>query len=104
MAAGCLVAATGPAAVAARRAERLRALSETLRARFARGFWGRELDLLTLGETRGGYTRALSGNFLDVWLEGEWPPNLRLRARARPGAASRRRGGAAGPAGRRRDS
>ena len=80
---------TVPAAVAARRAERLRALSETLRARFARGFWGRELDLLTLGETRGGYTRALSGNFLDVWLEGELPPNLRLRARARPGAGRR---------------
>ncbi len=78
-----------PAAVAARRAGRLRALAETLRARFARGFWGRELDLLTLGETRGGYTRALSANFLDVWLEGMWPPNRRLSARARPGAGLR---------------
>ncbi len=78
-----------PAVVAARRAERLRALSETLRARFARAFWGRELDLLTLGETRGGFTRALSANFLDVWLEGMWPPNRRQSARVRPGAGRR---------------
>lgn len=72
-------AAVAPAA-AARRAGQLRELSARRQGEFARSFLGRGLDVLTLEEQSEGWTRALSGNFLDVWLAGEWPANVRRQA------------------------
>jgi threonylcarbamoyladenosine tRNA methylthiotransferase MtaB len=68
-----------PAAAIARRARELRALGEEKRAAFHAAQAGRTLRVLTLrrsGEDGSGpWTRALSGNFLDVRVAGRWPAN-----------------------------
>jgi threonylcarbamoyladenosine tRNA methylthiotransferase MtaB len=68
-----------PAAVIARRAKELRALGEEKKAAFHAAQAGRTLRVLTLqrsGEdTAGPWTRALSGNYLDVNVSGRWPSN-----------------------------
>lgn len=70
------------AGTAGERACQLRELSERWQREFAGRFLGRRLDLLTLHEQQDGWTRALSGNFLDVWLAGAWPANVRRQAEA----------------------
>jgi threonylcarbamoyladenosine tRNA methylthiotransferase MtaB len=68
-----------PAAVIARRARELRALGEEKKAAFHAAQAGRALRVLTLqrgGEDGSGpWTRALSGNYLDVRVAGRWPAN-----------------------------
>jgi threonylcarbamoyladenosine tRNA methylthiotransferase MtaB len=58
-----------PAAIKERGA-RLRAIGRGLAHRFRRSFVGRELEALVLREERAdGRLRALSGNFIDLWLD-----------------------------------
>jgi threonylcarbamoyladenosine tRNA methylthiotransferase MtaB len=68
-----------PATVIARRAKELRALGEEKKAAFHAAQAGRTLRVLTLqrsGEDGSGtWTRALSGNYLDVRVAGLWPAN-----------------------------
>jgi threonylcarbamoyladenosine tRNA methylthiotransferase MtaB len=68
-----------PAAVIAKRARELRALGEEKKAAFHAAQAGRTLRVLTLqrsGEDGSGpWTRALSGNYLDVRVAGLWPAN-----------------------------
>lgn len=52
------------------RGARLRAIGRELAARFRRRFVGRDVEALVLRETRAdGRLRALSGNFIDLWLD-----------------------------------
>jgi threonylcarbamoyladenosine tRNA methylthiotransferase MtaB len=68
-----------PGAVIARRARELRALGEKKKLAFMGAHAGRTLRVLTLhrdGEDlTGPWTRALSGNYLDVRVAGRWPAN-----------------------------
>lgn len=86
-------------ATAAARAARLRALSASRNQAFARRFVGRHLDLVTLAETRGERTLALSGNYLGVWLEGRWPAGRRCAGEATGWAEGRLQARMAAPAG-----
>jgi threonylcarbamoyladenosine tRNA methylthiotransferase MtaB len=74
-----------PGAVIARRAKELRALGEEKKSAFRAAQAGRTLRLLTLhreGEDlTGPWTRALSGNYLDVRVAGRWPANQFLDVR-----------------------
>jgi threonylcarbamoyladenosine tRNA methylthiotransferase MtaB len=58
-----------PAAIK-ERGVRLRAIGHDLARRFRRRFVGRDLEALVLRETRAdGRLRALTGNFIDLWLD-----------------------------------
>ncbi len=81
-----------PEAMIARRARDLRALGEKKKAAFQGTQLGRQLQVLTLNrsgiDSSGPWTRALSSNYLDVRISGQWPANeiLDLRiAAARDG-------------------
>jgi threonylcarbamoyladenosine tRNA methylthiotransferase MtaB len=71
--------------VIARRARELRALGEKKKAAFQSAQAGRTVRALTLhrnGENASGpWTRALSSNYLDVRVSGEWPANQFLDVR-----------------------
>ena len=68
---------SGP--VIARRARELRGLGEMKKARFLRAQAGRMVRVLTLNrsgqDASGPWTRALSGNYLDVRVSGRWLAN-----------------------------
>ena len=71
-----------PAAVITRRARELRALGEEKKTVFQAAQMGRTAQALTLNRTGddafGPWTRALSGNYLDVRVSGAWPSNQLL--------------------------
>jgi threonylcarbamoyladenosine tRNA methylthiotransferase MtaB len=73
-----------PAAVIHRRAGELRTLGEEKSAAFYRAQSGRSLQVLTLRHTpRAGaaaWTPAISSNYLQVRLRGEWPANQMIPA------------------------
>ena len=61
-----------PPAVIKERGARLRTVGRDLAWRFRRRFVGRDLEALVLRETRAdGRLRALTGNFIDLWLDPE---------------------------------
>jgi threonylcarbamoyladenosine tRNA methylthiotransferase MtaB len=68
-----------PEKVIARRARELRALGEKKKSAFQAAQTGRPMRVLTLNrrgvEASGPWTRALSSNYLDVRVSGEWPAN-----------------------------
>ena len=70
-----------------RRARELRALGEKKKLAFLKAQAGRNMRVITLnrrGEDAGGpWTRAISGNYLDVRVAGRWPANEFLEARIR---------------------
>jgi threonylcarbamoyladenosine tRNA methylthiotransferase MtaB len=74
-----------PGSVVARRARELRALGEEKKSAFHAAQVGRTLRMLTLhrdGEDCAGpWTRALSGNYVDVRVAGRWPANQFLDVR-----------------------
>jgi threonylcarbamoyladenosine tRNA methylthiotransferase MtaB len=74
-----------PEQVISRRARELRALGEKKKAAFQAAQWGRPMRVLTLNrsgmDASGLWTRALSSNYLDVRVSGEWPANQFLDAR-----------------------
>lgn len=74
-----------PEAIIARRAGELRALGERKKAAFRSAHVGSMLRVLTLNRTgedaTGPWTRALSGNYLDVRFMGRWPANQFLDVR-----------------------
>ncbi len=69
----------------ARRARELRALGEKKKAAFQIAQIGRTVQALTLNrsgsDASGPWTRALSSNYLDVRVSGEWPANQFLDVR-----------------------
>jgi len=71
-----------PSAVIKLRARELRALGETKSAAFRASQAGRRMRVVTLrhtnGNTAGGWTPAISGNYLRVRIEGQWPANQML--------------------------
>lgn len=74
-----------PETTIAYRASELRALGERKKAAFRASQVGRALRVLTLNrsgeDAAGPWTRALSGNYLDVRVAGRWPANQFLDAR-----------------------
>ncbi len=80
-----------PAAEIHRRARELRALVEEKSAAFYRAQSGRSLQVLTLRRTSrtdaAGWTPAISSNYLQVRLAGEWPPNQMISALLSSGGA-----------------
>ena len=79
-----------PAPTIRRRARELRALGERKAAAFHRTQVDRTLEVLTLRHTalaartpatNPGWTPAISSNYLQVRLSGEWPANQMMRAR-----------------------
>jgi threonylcarbamoyladenosine tRNA methylthiotransferase MtaB len=79
-----------PALTIRRRARELRALGERKAAAFHRTQVDRALEVLTLRHTPAaarssvtnpGWTPAISSNYLQVRLSGEWPANQMMRAR-----------------------
>jgi len=74
-----------PAAVIHRRARELRSLGEEKSAAFLRLQTDRSLEVLTLRHTSrvvdASWTPAISSNYLQVRLPGEWPPNQMMQAR-----------------------
>ena len=74
-----------PEKVIARRARELRALGEKKKAAFQSAQTGRSMRVLTLNrrgeDASGPWTRALSSNYLDVRVPGEWPANQFLDVR-----------------------
>ena len=74
-----------PEQVIARRARELRALGEKKKAAFQIAQTGRTMRVLTLNrsgeDASGPWTRALSSNYLDVRVSGEWPANQFLDVR-----------------------
>jgi len=74
-----------PEKTIARRARELRALGERKKAAFHSAQSGRRMSLLTLNrrgvDASGPWTRALSSNYLDVRVSGEWPANQFLDVR-----------------------
>ena len=74
-----------PEQVIARRARELRALGEKKKAAFRTAQTGRATRALTLNrsgeDSSGPWTRALSSNYLDVRVSGEWPANQFLDVR-----------------------
>jgi threonylcarbamoyladenosine tRNA methylthiotransferase MtaB len=69
----------------ARRARELRALGEKKKAGFRASQTGRTLRVLTLNgsgeDAAGPWTRAISGNYLDLRVSGRWPANQFVDAR-----------------------
>ena len=69
----------------ARRARELRALGEKKKAAFQAAQTGRTMRVLTLNrsgkDASGPWTRAISGNYLDVRVAGRWPANQFLDIR-----------------------
>jgi threonylcarbamoyladenosine tRNA methylthiotransferase MtaB len=65
--------------VIARRARELRALGEEKKSAFGAAQAGRTMRVLTLNrsgeDATGNWTRALSGNYLDIRVAGSWPSN-----------------------------
>jgi threonylcarbamoyladenosine tRNA methylthiotransferase MtaB len=78
-----------PPVVMHRRARELRALAEAKCAAFYRAQAGRSLELLTLRHTSrsqaADWTPAISSNYLQVRLQGEYPPNQMIQAFSSPG-------------------
>ena len=74
-----------PEKVIARRARELRALGEKKKAAFQTAQTGRSMRVLTLNrrgeDASGPWTRALSSNYLDVRVSGQWPANQFLDVR-----------------------
>jgi tRNA A37 methylthiotransferase MiaB len=74
-----------PEKIIARRARELRALGERKKTAFCAAQAGRAMRVLTLhrhGENAGGtWTRAISGNYLDVRVAGLWDANQFLNVR-----------------------
>ena len=79
-----------PALIIQRRARELRALGERKAAAFHRTQVDRPLEVLTLRHTalaartpaaNPGWTPAISSNYLQVRLSGEWPANQMIQAR-----------------------
>jgi threonylcarbamoyladenosine tRNA methylthiotransferase MtaB len=74
-----------PEQVIARRARHLRALGEKKKTAFQTAQTGRPMRVLTLNrsgqDASGPWTRALSSNYLDVRVPGEWLPNQFLDVR-----------------------
>src|SRR6266852_6991428 len=74
-----------PATVIANRARELRALGEEKKSAFRAAQTGRTLRVLTLNrageDLTGPWTRALSGNYLDLRVAGRWPANQFLDVR-----------------------
>jgi hypothetical protein len=79
-----------PAPTIRRRARELRALGERKAGAFQRMQVDRSLEVLTLrhtslaahaSATNPGWTPAISSNYLQVRLSGEWPANQMMRAR-----------------------
>ena len=74
-----------PERVITRRAQDLRALGEQKKAAFQRAQLGRQLHVLTLKRQGidgfGQWTRAISSNYLDVRVSGQWPSNEPLDVR-----------------------
>jgi threonylcarbamoyladenosine tRNA methylthiotransferase MtaB len=74
-----------PEQVIARRARHLRALGEKKKTAFQTAQTGRPMRVLTLNrsgqDASGPWTRALSSNYLDVRVSGEWPANQFLDVR-----------------------
>jgi threonylcarbamoyladenosine tRNA methylthiotransferase MtaB len=74
-----------PTALMHRRARELRALGERKSAAFLRAQADRLLEVLTLRHTSrtadASWTPAISSNYLQVRLSGEWPPNRMVPAR-----------------------
>src|SRR6202521_1297225 len=74
-----------PEQVIARRARELRALGEKKKAAFQTAQAGRSMRVLTLNRSGkdavGPWTRALSSNYLDARVLGEWPANQFLNVR-----------------------
>jgi threonylcarbamoyladenosine tRNA methylthiotransferase MtaB len=74
-----------PAAVIHRRARELRALGENKAAAFLRTQVDRSVEILTLRHTsrataETAWTPAISSNYLQVRVSGDWPPNQRMQA------------------------
>jgi tRNA A37 methylthiotransferase MiaB len=71
-----------PGGVIARRAQELRTLGEEKKRVFRAAQAGRTLRVLTLNregeDAAGPWTRALSGNYVDVRVAGRWPANQML--------------------------
>ncbi|MBZ5699847.1 MAG: tRNA (N(6)-L-threonylcarbamoyladenosine(37)-C(2))-methylthiotransferase MtaB [Acidobacteriia bacterium] len=71
--------------VITRRAQALRALGEEKKTAFRAAQAGRTLRVLTLNrdgeDASGPWTRALSGNYVDVRVAGRWPANQMLGVR-----------------------
>jgi threonylcarbamoyladenosine tRNA methylthiotransferase MtaB len=74
-----------PEVVIARRARELRAIGEQKKIAFQKAQLGHQLRVLTLNrrgtDTSGPWTRALSGNYLDVRVSGRRPANELLDVR-----------------------
>jgi threonylcarbamoyladenosine tRNA methylthiotransferase MtaB len=74
-----------PSGVITRRAQELRALGEEKKKAFRAAQAGRILRVLTLNgvdeDDAGPWTRALSGNYVDVRVAGRWPANQMLDVR-----------------------
>lgn len=87
-----------PDSVARRRARELRALSAGKAASFRRSQVGSSLRVLTLQPTedglRGGWSEAISSNFLRVRVSGCWPRNVFLDVRIACVEGDRLRGSA----------
>jgi threonylcarbamoyladenosine tRNA methylthiotransferase MtaB len=68
-----------PAPVIARRARELRALGEKKKRAFYAARMGRTIRILTLNrmseDSASAWTRAISGNYVDVRVAGRWPAN-----------------------------
>jgi threonylcarbamoyladenosine tRNA methylthiotransferase MtaB len=79
-----------PSALIHRRARELRALGEEKSAAFHRTQMNRPLEVLTLRHTwpaarassaKPNWSPAISSNYLQVRVSGEWPPNQMMQAR-----------------------
>jgi threonylcarbamoyladenosine tRNA methylthiotransferase MtaB len=88
-----------PEKVIARRARELRALGDKKKAAFQTTQTGRSMRVLTLNrrgqDASGPWTRALSSNYLDVRVSGEWPANQFLDVRITGALGGHLTGGAA---------
>jgi threonylcarbamoyladenosine tRNA methylthiotransferase MtaB len=77
--------------VITRRAQQLRALGEGKKTAFRAAQAGRTLPVLTLNrngeDATGPWTRALSGNYVDVRVSGRWPANQMLDVRVQSTSA-----------------
>jgi threonylcarbamoyladenosine tRNA methylthiotransferase MtaB len=79
--------------VITRRAQELRALGEEKKMAFRAAQAGRTLRVLTLNrdgeDVAGPWTRALSGNYVDVRVAGRWPANQMLGVRIQSALAGK---------------
>jgi threonylcarbamoyladenosine tRNA methylthiotransferase MtaB len=69
-----------PAPLAKERNRILRAIAAEKNAAFRQSFVGKVLDAVTLTQHRDGGTEALTGNYLKLHLEGEFPANETVEA------------------------